>query len=287
MSVSASYFHRSWRQLEVTDRTQITYADYTSFTTKMPDFSRDPTLEGVLDPNEILTIYNLNSAKRSVYGAPQVDYNSTGTFNTFVANEEDQTWYNGVELSFNARLPKGTVFGGYTIERNVARTCDNNDNPNGISGSDLYEGNTTSLGGRFCDQSQYEIPFTHEFKISGTYPLPYGIDFGAVLQAYPGAHRTITWQPPASLFPGGRTNSETIILTEPGSLYQPRWTQVDINFRKNFRSGRKRFVVQVDFFNALNGNGIWTTNNAIGSSLGKVTGILQGRLPRLAFQMFW
>ena len=206
VSVSAGYFHRTWRQLEVTDRTQITYADYTSFTTTMPDFSRDPTLIGVLDPNEILTIYNLNSAKRSVYGAPQVDYNSTGTFNTFVANEADQTWYDGLELSFNARLPKGTVFGGYTIERNVSRTCDNNDNPNGISGSDLYEGNTTSLGGRFCDQSQYDVPFTHEFKISGTYPLPYGIDFGAVLQAYPGAHRTITWQPPASLFPGGRTN---------------------------------------------------------------------------------
>jgi hypothetical protein len=43
----------------------------------------------------------------------------------------------------------------------------------------------------------------------------------------------------------------------------------------------------VDLFNVLNGNGIWTTTNAIGSSLGNVQTILQGRLPRIAFQMQW
>jgi hypothetical protein len=283
MSVSAAYFHRTWRDLEVTDRTLITTADYTSFTTPMPSFSNDPTLTGVLNPNEILTIYNLNAAKRSSYSAAQVDYNSAGTFNP--TGDPDQAWYNGVEISFTWRVRNTQIFGGYTIERNVSRTCDNNDNPNGISGSDLYEGNTTSLGGRFCDQSKFNVPFVKEFKVSGNYPLPFGIDFGAVLQAYPGANRTVTWQPAASLFPGGRTNSETIILNEPGSLYQPRYTQLDVNFRKNFRHGRKRFTLQVDFFNALNGNAIWTTNNAIGSSLGQVQTILQGRLPRLAFQM--
>ena len=57
----------------------------------MPDFSNDPTLSGVLDPNEILTIYNLNSAKRSVYGAAQVDYNSTGTFDAGDADQSSTT----------------------------------------------------------------------------------------------------------------------------------------------------------------------------------------------------
>ncbi len=285
VSVSAGYFHRTWGDLEVTDRTQITRADYTSFTVPMPSFANDPTLSGVLNPTEILTIYNLNRDKLSVYGAPLVDYNSTGAFS--VTGEADQAWYDGVELSFNARLPKGTVFGGWTMERNVTRYCDQNDNPNGISTNDLYEGIAVSAGGRFCDGSKFDVPFRHEFKVSGTYPLPWGIDFGAVLQAYPGTERVITWSPAASLFPGGRTTSQTIILTAPGQLYLPRWTQVDINFRKNFRSGRKRFVIQADFFNALNGNGIWATNNSIGGSLGQVTSILQGRLPRLAFQMFW
>ena len=142
-----------------------------------------------------------------------------------------------------------------------------------------------SNGGRFCDQRQFRVPFTHEFKLAGNYPLPYGIDVGAVWQSYAGTARTITWQPAASLFPGGRTNTETIILNEPGSLYYPRYNQLDVNFKKNFRAGRKTISGQVDLFNALNGNAIFARQNRVGNSLGEVPTILQGRLMRLAFQM--
>ena len=91
--------------------------------------------------------------------------------------------------------------------------------------------------------------------------------------------------PAATLFPGGRTNSETLILNAPGSLYYPRYNQLDLNIKKTFRAGRKTFTGQVDFFNALNGNAIFAANNAIGSTLGQVTTILQGRMMRLGFQM--
>jgi hypothetical protein len=283
VSVTAGYFHRSYRDLMIIDRQQITNADYTSFTTTMPDFSNDPTLAGVLDPSEILTIYNLNSAKRSVYNASQVDTNSTGALGGLA----NQSIYNGVEVSFSARLARGTMLGGWTMEKNISVFCDTNDDPNGVSSSDMYQGAAVASGGRFCDMRQFDVPFRHEFKVSGTYPLPYGVDFGAVVQSYPGSPRVITWQPAASLFPGGRTNAETIILTKPGAAFLPRYSQLDINFKKNFRAGRKRFSVQVDLFNALNANAIWSTNNTIGSSLGQVTSILMGRLPRLAFQMQW
>ncbi len=78
VSVTAGYFHRTYQDLMITDRQQIANADYTSFTLPMPDFSNDPTLSGVLDPNEIITVYNLSSAKRSVFSASQFDSNSTG-----------------------------------------------------------------------------------------------------------------------------------------------------------------------------------------------------------------
>ena len=182
-----------------------------------------------------------------------------------------------------------TIFGGYTAERNISVFCDYNDDPNGTMTTDMYPGdsNSATRGGPYCDQTKFSIPFRQEFKISGTYPLPFGIDFGAVLQAYPGNVRVIMYTPAASLFPGGRTNSETIEVSPPGSLYYPRYSQVDINFKKNFRSGQKRFSLQLDFFNALNANAIWGANNNIGSSLGQVTSILPGRLPRIAFQMQW
>ena len=190
MSMTASWFRRTWRDMEITDRGQITLADYTSFTLPMPDFSIDPTLKGVLDPNEVITVYNLSTAKLGVYGSSQVDYNSSGAFNA--TGEPDQAWYTGYEVSFSARFARTTIFGGYTIERNVNRFCDNNDNPNGQTASDLYKGTTVARGGRFCDGSKLNVPFSQEFKLSGNYPLPYGVDFAAVLQAYPGDERVIT-----------------------------------------------------------------------------------------------
>jgi hypothetical protein len=283
VSVTVGYYRRTYGELMVTDRTLITNADYTSFTTKMPDFSNDPTLAGILDANEILTIYNLNSAKRTVYSSANVDTNSTGQ----LGGVADQNVYNGFEVSFSARLPKASISGGMTTERNVARFCDTDDNPNGTSTSDLFQGDSAQRGGRFCDQGQFSMPWRNDFKLSGTYTLPYDVSFGAVWQGNSGGTRTITWAPAASLFPGGRTNSETIILTKPGSLFQPRYNQFDINFKKNFRSGSKQFSLQADFFNVLNSSAILGTNNSIGSSLGQVSSIMPGRVPRIAFQMRW
>ena len=114
--------------------------------------------------------------------------------------------------------------------------------------------------------------------------MPYGLDFVRPCRATAG-YRGITWTPAPTLFPGGRTNAETFILNAPGSLSQPRYTQLDVNIKKTWRSGSKTFTLQADYFNVLNGNAILTTNNAIGSSLGQVQSIQLARMPRIAFQM--
>ena len=77
--------------------------------------------------------------------------------------------------------------------------CESNDNPNGPTTNDLYQGRPVSQGGRFCDQRQFDVPFRHEFKLAGNYSLPYGVDFGAVLQSYGGLERVIRWTPAARL----------------------------------------------------------------------------------------
>jgi hypothetical protein len=282
LSMSAGYYHRTYQNIRRTDRTLISTSDYSSFTLPMPALTSpslaggiDATLTGVIDPNEVLTIYNLNPALRSSYNAAQLD-----------RNVDDQSIYNGFDLSVQGRLKGGsTVIASWTTERNISVFCSNNDNPNGPTANDLYTGASVAVGGRFCDQSKFSIPFTNEYKAAGNYPLPYGVEVGAVLQSYAGSARTITYQPAANLFPGGRTNTETIVLTKPGSLYYPRFNQLDVNVKKNFRAGRKTFSGQVDLFNVLNGNAIFTRNDQIGTSLGQVQTILQGRLIRLAFQM--
>jgi carboxypeptidase family protein/TonB-dependent receptor-like protein len=282
VSVSAGYYRRTFQNIQITDRTKIVLADYTSFTAPMPAFTSpslaggiDGTLTGVLDPAEVLTIYNLSAAKKSVFGSALLDINAP-----------DQSIYNGLDVTIQGRLKGGsTIIGSWTSEKNVSVFCSSDDDPNGPTKADLYTGASASSGGRFCDQRKFDIPWTNEFKLAGTYPVALGIDLGAVLQSYAGSPRAITWTPAAGLFPGGRTNSETLVLSKPGSLFYPRYNQLDLNVKKNFRVGRKTFSGQMDLFNALNGNAIFTRNNSIGSSLGQVTSILQGRIVRLAFQM--
>jgi hypothetical protein len=143
-------------------------------------------------------------------------------------------------------------------------------------------------GGRFCDQRNFDMPFLHEFKLAGNYSLPYGVDVGAVLQSFDGLERVVQWTPAANLYPNGqRTQSQTIILTEPGQLFGERWDQLDVNFKKNIRYGNKVHTFQLDIFNVFNNNSIRTMNDTVGTSLGQVTAIMPGRFPRLAYQFKW
>jgi hypothetical protein len=279
LAVGALFVRREIRNIQLTDRTFITLDDYTPFQVRMPVVT-DPAVAAVLNPEEMITVYNLNNAKNAVYNQGLVDRSSA----------RDRSYYTGFETSFSARLSGGAaIFGSWTAERNVSVFCESNDNPNGPTTADLYQGRLVAVGGRFCDQRQFDIPLLHEFKLAGNYTLRYGIDVGAVLQAYPGLERVITWQPAANLFPNGqRTQAQTFIINEPGSLYGERWTQLDVNVRKNIRYGNgKVHTLQLDVFNVFNNNAVRTQTDTVGISLGQVTAIMPGRFPRIAYQFKW
>jgi Carboxypeptidase regulatory-like domain len=277
LAVGGTFYKRRIKEIELNDRVGITRDDYTSFTIPMPSVTNDLDVAAVLDASERITMYNLKRDRLSAYNnAPLVD----------VSSNDNLSLYTGMEVSFSTRLAGGAMlFGSWTTERNVSVFCESDDNPNGPSTGDLYQGRGVSQGGRFCDQRQFDVPFANEFKLAGNYTLPYGVDVGAVLQSFPGLERVITYTPPANLFPGGRTKSEAIILTEPGELYMERWDQLDVNFKKNFRSGNKVFTLQLDYFNVFNNNPIRAMTDTVGGSLGRVTTILPGRMPRVVFQM--
>ena len=136
----------------------------------------------------MVPVYNLNPAKLTVFNIGVVDRSDT----------TNDTLYTGFEVSFNARLPGGAMlFGSWTAEHTLQRWCDNNDNPNGPTTTGQFNptaattGVDAPLGGRFCDQTKFDYPFRHEFKFAGNYALPYGFDFGAILQSYAGQERVI------------------------------------------------------------------------------------------------
>jgi len=82
--------------------------------------------------------------------------------------------YTGWEFNFNAKLPRGgRLFGGSSTDHAVMNMCSAaTTNPNFLV---------------YCDQSKYGIPWRTQFKLVGTYPLPWwGLQLSGSLQALPG-----------------------------------------------------------------------------------------------------
>jgi hypothetical protein len=82
--------------------------------------------------------------------------------------------YNGFEFNVNARLPHGvTLFGGSSTDRTVSNSCSSaTTNPNILL---------------FCDGAKNGIPWRTQFKLAGTYPLPWwGLQASGSFQALPG-----------------------------------------------------------------------------------------------------
>ena len=290
LAVSATFYKRKIADMWFEDRPHITLSDYSAFdvnlvtasngtTTVAQDINRDPDVAAVINVSQPVTVYNLTSGEGGIFNNGIIDSSDT----------DNETLYTGFEVAFSTRVPGGAIlFGSWTAENTLQRWCDTDDNPNGptstgqFSASDATTGVAASFGGRFCDQTNFNYPLRHEFKLAGNYPLKYGFDFGAVLQSYAGSERVISWTPLAGLFPGARTKSESVVLNEPGSLFWDRWNQLDINVKKNFRHNNHVLTFQVDVFNVLNANAIRAGTNAVGTSLGQATTIMVGRFPRLA-----
>jgi len=247
---------------------------------------------------EMITLFNLNPAKAGQYASQLIDVNSN----------INRTIYDGFEVSFTARLPRrSTIFGGWSNDRLITITCDQYD-PNKL---------------RFCDQTGKTFqeygktsmpPFRNDFKVSGNYPLPYGLEFSAVFMSYAGKGNSYTaqdpslgvyWTVPASLFPNGQrtrsvvsapillaagaqTEAPGVNLISPNTKFEGRWNQLDISAKRTFRFGKREFQGQFALFNVTNGNvvlqEVQTTSLVSGLSptLGQPQNFLQGRMMRLA-----
>ena len=225
--------------------------------------------------------------------------------------------YNGFESGFNARLPNGTtLFGAYTFERNIMTRCDSQDNPNELLFCD--RSGVSPLTGQDVGPA-YNLPWLHEFKLSGTVPLPGDFQFSATLQSYTPrellANASFAGDSASGLNGGGGlwgsllslgnvgysvksseiaaagipfTSSPFIPLMPPGAAYLDRLNQFDISFRKVFQlAGGRRLNVQADVYNLLNGGPVLEAVNSHGGSLGRPSRTIQGRFLQFATHLYW
>jgi hypothetical protein len=224
----------------------------------------DYTILSVADPRgngQIIPVYSIAPAKLGV-----ID-------NVRLNSDENGRRYNGVDFSFNARFKGGTQLqGGVTTGKLGENQCQVDD-PNNL---------------RFCDAS---YPLVAHYKLSGTYPLPFGFRLSGLFQSIPGTQSSrdggnvgkdlnVTYSVGRAIAPSLTQTTVNVKLNEPGTVFLDRVNQVDFAVARDFRYGKLLVRPQFDFFNALNGNGITQVNTTYGPSYLLPVSILNPRLIR-------
>lgn len=270
-SVSFNYIHRNYKNIFWRDNTLVDINDYTIVNIPNP-------ISG-----EMIPIYNLNPDK-------------LGQVNTIDKNSDINTRsYDGFDIGFQSRVGGGNIYGGLSSGASISSYCEVQD-PNSL---------------RFCDHgADGGIPFQTQFKISGNYPLPYGINISGSLQNNPGilgsqqnaeydagvnrvednslnVNYNVTRSVVAASNPdvGLTQSSVTVPLLRPGTKFLDRWTKVDIRLSKSIDIRGVSLQGQFDIFNALNANSILEQNQRFGGSLDRPDAILQGRTFAVGMQL--
>jgi hypothetical protein len=100
----------------------------------------------------------------------------------------------------------------------------------------------------------------HNFKVSGSYNLPYQLLFAANYRIASGLPITRTWAVPAcsaSITSNCLTSTVTVNAEPRGSVTLKPLGQVDLRIGRAFRMGTRGFDVSVDLYNATNANTVF------------------------------
>jgi hypothetical protein len=189
--------------------------------------------------------------------------------------------FNGVDVSVNARLPRGVVLqGGTSTGKNDNTSCFVIDSPQRL---------------RFCDNV---TPYLTQIKFFTVIPLPWGVSASATYQTLPGPVITASYTASnAEIFPtlhrnlgscrGAATCNGTVTfdLIQPNTQFAGRLHQVDARFAKTIRVGRTRLQGQFDLYNLLNANPVLGLNINYGPNWQNATQVLPGRLAKVGVSM--
>jgi len=156
----------------------------------------------------------------------------------------------GVSLDLNKRFSNGwAMIAGYTFQH-IDQLDSGVSNPNALINA------TGVSGGREQD-----------YKLTGTFQLPYQILFAVNGRLDSGLPITRTWTIPAcsKRVPTDCLNAQTTINAEPrGDIQLPWLGTVDLRFGRFFNVGTNRFDVSVDVYNVTNANTVYSVRTQTG-----------------------
>jgi hypothetical protein len=264
VSVIGGYYHRTFQHLQYQKNTLVDpNTDYTPFTITIPQNPNLPNSGG-----QTITMYNLNPSKLGVVN------------NVLTWSDKNSRVYNGVEVSANARLPHGFVFGGITTERTATNNCD------GPVTTPANNSPSNPNNYRFCSLVP---PFQTLYKASGGYSLPFDVNASVTFQARPGisigSFYTFNSAIAGVALTGGGTLTTTVV--DPTTQYYAYVKTVDARIARVFRYGHTRVEPFVEIFNVPNFSTILTLNETVGPSYFTPGTIVQGRRAQIGGRIDW
>jgi hypothetical protein len=275
LSVSATYYRRSYGNLNVTQNLAVTPSDYSSYCVPVPV---NPGLPGG-GGNQLCGFYDVSPTK---FGQQN---------NIIILAPQMSEVFTGVDTGITARLSRGILlFGGTGTGRTATNNCFAVNDPT-LSFAGTAAGVTSSRTAPYCD---IKPPFLTQYKLSGTYPWPWwGLKTSASFQSTPGPQMTGSYVATnAAIAPSlgrnlasGANGTVTVDIVPPGTMFNVRRNQLDFRMTKEFKFGRTRVRGNFDIFNAFNSSAILSQNNAYGSAWQTPTQILQGRLVKFGTQI--
>jgi hypothetical protein len=294
LSVAAEYYRIDFKNLTVRQNTLLNANSYNQFNVVSP-------LDGSVVPAYVI---------KPEFRGQVANVDST--------SEDMKRVYNGVDINFNARLPRGArAFGGFNLERSLNDVC--------------VSAQSDPNRALYCNQWDSDIPWQKQFKATVVYPLPwYGISVsgawqslngylvGSAAQAYGGftagtgfdrpngqgtywqitsttryaANCTGPCTPNGLVLPelaaSGVANIQ-VPLVAPETEFTPRINQVDFSVSKRFEFGMFRMTPKLDLFNALNSDDYSSVVTAqFGAATYKQPSvIIQGRIVRVGVDVTW
>jgi hypothetical protein len=268
VSMDAGYFRRWYGNLTTTDDRAISPADFDTFSIPAPS---DPRLPG----GGGYTVAGLMDLKPAAFGRPS---DNTITFaknyGTYIRH------WNGVDLSVNARVREGVLLqGGLSTGRTSTDNCD------------LIRKLPELSPATPADYCHVDTKFLTQVKFLGSYTIPrVEVQVSGSMQSVPGpevqaqfvASSALAAQSLGRPLAGGAANV-TVNVVRPGSMYGERLNQVDMRFAKIVHFGPRRVSLNVDLYNALNGNAVLQQSNAFGNWQ-QPQGILVGRSVKISVQ---
>ncbi len=233
---SATYIWRKEKDVQTTVDQNFDQWDSLYTKTTLTDLGRDGVL-GTSDDAPI-TVFNQNT---------------TGTVNVNKTVNDDRLAqrYNGIELTLNRRLQnKWGVLAGYTYSH-TRQDFNSLQNPNAA-----FVNAAGESGGR-----------RHNFKLAGSYELPFQVLLGVNYTLQSGLPITRTWAINAcstTILTNCLRQAVTVNAEPRGSVELSKLSLLDARVGRYFKIGTNRIDVAIDLYNLANANTTYSVRTGTG-----------------------